>query len=180
MNARIETNAAARRRALRSIAAGVLAAAGARAQAGGEGTPAAATAATAETAAADGNSRPAPAPGRPPGHQRGRVSFYGKRFAQRATASGELFEPEALTMAHRSLPFGATVKVTNLRNRRSVIVRVTDRGPHLRSRIADVSLGAARVLGMLRHGVIDAHLEVVALGGGVAATDALQTAEAPR
>ncbi|MGD9944991.1 MAG: septal ring lytic transglycosylase RlpA family protein [Burkholderiaceae bacterium] len=98
-------------------------------------------------------------------HVRGRVSFYGKRFAQRATASGERFDPDDLTMAHRSLPFGSTVKVTNLRNRRSVIVRVNDRGPHLRSRIADVSLGAARMLGMLRHGVIDARLEILSLGG---------------
>lgn len=162
MTDRVETKAGVRRRVLRSIAAGALAAAGAA------GAPGARASGEAATAAAAG-----PRSAAAPGHQHGRVSFYGKRFAQRTTASGEPFDPEALTMAHRSLPFGATVKVTNLRNRRSVIVRVTDRGPQLRSRIADVSVGAARLLGMLRHGVIDARLEIVALADGATAPERL-------
>src|SRR5690606_26633724 len=96
----------------------------------------------------------APAVGR-----RGKVSWYGRRFAARRTASGEAFDPDALTMAHRALPFGTLVRVTNLRNRRSVVVRVNDRGPHVGDRIADVSLGAARALGMVRSGVVEARLE---------------------
>jgi len=95
------------------------------------------------------------------GRQRGKVSWYGRRFAGRRTASGEPFEPDALTMAHRALPFGTLVRVTNLRNRRAVVVRVNDRGPHVGSRIADVSLGAARALGMVRSGVVEARLELL-------------------
>ncbi|HRA77935.1 MAG TPA: septal ring lytic transglycosylase RlpA family protein [Burkholderiaceae bacterium] len=109
----------------------------------------------------------APALARPPpsgiiGRQRGKVSWYGRRFAARRTASGEPFDPDALTMAHRALPFGALVRVTNLHNRRAVVVRVNDRGPHVGNRIADVSLGAARVLGMVRSGVVEARLELLA------------------
>lgn len=117
--------------------------------------------------------RPAPAPLQPAAaqahhphaatrhvaHQRGRISFYGRRFAQRSTASGEPFDPHAFTMAHRTLPFGTLVRVTNLRNHRSVIVRVNDRGPHVDRRVADVSLAAARALGMVRLGVVEARLE---------------------
>ena len=72
-----------------------------------------------------------------------------------------MFDAQALTMAHPSLPFGTRVRVTNLENQRSVEVVVNDRGPAIRGRIADVSLAAARALGMLKDGVIDALLEVV-------------------
>jgi len=95
------------------------------------------------------------------GRQRGKVSWYGRRFAARRTASGEPFDPDALTMAHRALPFGTLVRVTNLHNRRAVVVRVNDRGPHIGNRIADVSLGAARALGMVRSGVVEARLELL-------------------
>lgn len=64
------------------------------------------------------------------------------------TASGERFRPAALTAAHRLLPFGTRVRVTNLRNGRSVIVRINDRGPNVRGRIIDLSMGAAQVIGM--------------------------------
>lgn len=94
--------------------------------------------------------------------ERGRVSLYGRGFAGRRTASGEIFDPEALTMAHRTLPFGTRVRVTNLENQRSILVVVNDRGPSVRGRIADVSLGAARRLDMVEDGVVDAALEVVA------------------
>lgn len=106
----------------------------------------------------------APAPADAPAlatRLRGRVSWYGRRFAGRVTASGEVFDAEALTMAHRALPFGTRVRVTNLRNRRSVVVRVNDRGPHTGGRIGDVSLAAARALGMLRNGVVEARLELL-------------------
>jgi len=98
---------------------------------------------------------------RVPAIERGRVSLYGHAFAGRTTASGERFDPEALTMAHRSLPFGTRVRVTNVENQRSVEVVVNDRGPAVRGRIADLSLAAARRLGMVADGVVDAVLEIV-------------------
>ena len=99
---------------------------------------------------------------RAPRIERGRVSHYGKAFEGRTTASGETFDPEALTMAHRTLPFGTRVRVTNLENRRSVEVVVNDRGPFVEGRIADVSTAAARALGMVEDGVVDGTLEVLA------------------
>ena len=93
--------------------------------------------------------------------ERGRVSLYGVDFAGKTTASGERFDPAALTMAHRTLPFGTRVRVTNLKNYRSVEVRVNDRGPAVRERIADLSLAAARKLGMTDDGVIEATLEII-------------------
>lgn len=89
------------------------------------------------------------------------MSLYGTNFAGKTTASGERFDPAALTMAHRTLPFGTRVRVTNLQNHRSVEVRVNDRGPAVRGRIADLSLAAARKLGMTDDGVVDATLEVI-------------------
>ena len=91
----------------------------------------------------------------------GKVAWYGKKFAGRRTASGETYNPEAMTMAHKTLPFGTRVKVTNPQNKKSVTLRVNDRGPTQADRVGDVSLAAARQLGMLRAGVIDAELEVV-------------------
>jgi rare lipoprotein A len=103
-------------------------------------------------------------PSDPPGSaaptQRGIVSLYGDAFAGRKTASGETFDPEALTMAHRTLPFGTRVRVTNLENRRSVDVVVNDRGPFVRDRIGDLSVAAARRIGMLNDGVVEATIEV--------------------
>jgi peptidoglycan lytic transglycosylase len=96
--------------------------------------------------------------------ERGRVSLYGTEFAGRTTASGERFDPNALTMAHRTLPFGTIVRVTNVENQRSVQVKVNDRGPFVAGRIADLSLGAARKLGMVPDGVVDAILEVMEPG----------------
>jgi rare lipoprotein A len=96
-----------------------------------------------------------------PAPQRGRVSFYGKDFAGKRTASGDVFDPEHLTMAHRTLPFGTRVRVTNLENQRSVEVIVNDRGPFARGRIADLSAEAARQIGMVVDGVVDALLEVL-------------------
>jgi rare lipoprotein A len=91
----------------------------------------------------------------------GKLAWYGKKFAGRKTASGQRFDPNAMTMAHKTLPFGTRVKVTNLANKRSVIVRVNDRGPSTPDRIGDVSAAAAGKLRMVRSGVIDAQLEVL-------------------
>lgn len=82
----------------------------------------------------------------------GVASFYGAAHQGRRTASGERFDARALTAAHRRLPFGSRVVVTNLSNERSVIVRITDRGPHARRRLIDLSRAAAERLGMLDTG----------------------------
>jgi rare lipoprotein A len=95
--------------------------------------------------------------------QRGRISMYGLEFAGRKTASGEPFDPDALTMAHRTLPFGTRVRVTNLENQRSVEVVVNDRGPFASGRIADLSETAARRIDMVAEGVVEALLDVVQL-----------------
>lgn len=95
--------------------------------------------------------------------QTGKIAWYGKRFAGRKTASGQRFDPSALTMAHPTLPFGTRVRVTNLDNGKSVIVRVNDRGPTTPGRIADLSQAAAEQIGMVRAGVADARLEVLSV-----------------
>ncbi|MCC5652770.1 septal ring lytic transglycosylase RlpA family protein [Nostoc sp. XA013] len=92
---------------------------------------------------------------------RGIASFYGYDFAGNRTASGQRFNPESMTAAHRSLPFGTKVRVTNTRNGRSVVLRINDRGPFIRGRIIDVSTGAARVLGMMGSGVAPVRVEVL-------------------
>jgi rare lipoprotein A len=89
----------------------------------------------------------------------GVASYYGKQFHGRKTASGEKYNMHALTAAHRTLPFGTQVKVTNLTNDRSVVVRVNDRGPFIRGRIMDVSLEAARRLQMIGAGTARVRLE---------------------
>ncbi len=91
----------------------------------------------------------------------GKLAFYSNKFRGRKTANGERFNPAAMTMAHRTLPFGSMVKVTNVKNKRSVVVRVNDRGPSTQDRIADVTSAAARKLGMTKAGVVEAKLELV-------------------
>lgn len=85
--------------------------------------------------------------------QRGKASFYAKRFNGRRTASGERLHPDSLTCAHRSYPFGTMVSVYNPANGRSVIVRVTDRGPYVRGRIIDLSWRAAKELDIIGQGI---------------------------
>ena len=92
-------------------------------------------------------------------YQIGRASWYGEELQGQQTASGEDFDMNQLTCAHRSLPLGATVLVTNLRNHRSVLVRVNDRGPVPESRIIDLSYAAAKILGF--HGVAPVRLDLV-------------------
>jgi rare lipoprotein A len=93
--------------------------------------------------------------------QEGVVSWYGAQFHDRKTASGERFDSGAFTMAHPKLPFGTMVRVTNLRNGRSVVVRVNDRGPFVGKRIADLSQAAASEIGMMHKGVARARIEVL-------------------
>lgn len=83
----------------------------------------------------------------------GQASYYAARYHGRPTASGEIFDMEKMTAAHRTLPFGTKVKVTRLDDGRSVVVRVNDRGPFVDGRIIDVSLAAARELQMIAPGL---------------------------
>jgi rare lipoprotein A len=92
--------------------------------------------------------------------QSGVASWYGGRFHGRRTASGSRFNQYGLTAAHRSLPFGSMVRVTNQRNHRSCIVKITDRGPYAHGRVIDLSKGAAQAIGM--SGVARVSLELVA------------------
>ena len=85
--------------------------------------------------------------------QKGKASFYAKSLSGRKTASGERLHSDSLTCAHRSYPFGTRLKVYNPANGRSVIVRVTDRGPFVRGRIIDLSWRAAKDLGIISQGV---------------------------
>jgi rare lipoprotein A len=91
----------------------------------------------------------------------GKASYYGKKFHGRLTSNGETFDMNKLTAAHRSLPFGTKLKVTNLKNSRSVVVRINDRGPFKATRIIDLSKGAATQLSMIGDGIADVKLEVI-------------------
>lgn len=96
-----------------------------------------------------------PLPGGAPSH--GIASFYAEGAR---TANGEHFRPGAMTAAHRTLPFGTHVRVTDADTGRSVVVRINDRGPFVRGRIIDLSRGAASALGMAGRGVANVNLEV--------------------
>lgn len=94
-------------------------------------------------------------------YQVGKASWYGRVFQHHPTASGEPYEMNDLTAAHRTLPLGSWVKVTNLKNDRSVMVRINDRGPVKKSRIIDLSYGAAKLLGMGSSGISSVRLDIV-------------------
>ncbi|MCP2731943.1 septal ring lytic transglycosylase RlpA family protein [Limnofasciculus baicalensis] len=95
----------------------------------------------------------------------GIASWYGPGFHGNRSASGERYNQNALTAAHRSLPFGTKVQVTNLNNGRSVVVKINDRGPYIRGRVIDVSAAAARALGMMQSGVAPVRIDVLANTG---------------
>lgn len=97
----------------------------------------------------------------------GVASWYGPGFAGRLTANGEIFDPGKLTAAHRTLPFNTHLRVTNLRNGRSVVVRINDRGPFAGNRIIDLSRAAAERIGMIGSGTARVRLEVLSGVGGV-------------
>ena len=92
----------------------------------------------------------------------GLAAYYSNRLNGRKTASGQIFDQNALTAAHPTLPFGTKVKVTNTKNNRSVVVRINDRGPTQPSRVIDLSRAAAGKLAMRRGGLVPVKLEVVA------------------
>lgn len=92
---------------------------------------------------------------------RGSASYYAARFDGKRTASGERFDSDDMTAAHRTLPFGSLVRVTNPGNGRSVVVRINDRGPFTRSRLIDVSRAAAVELGMVAHGHATVELTLI-------------------
>jgi rare lipoprotein A len=94
-------------------------------------------------------------------YQVGKASWYGGFFQGRATASGENYDMYDFTAAHRELPLGTIVKVTNLSNRKSVIVRVNDRGPATPGRIIDLSFSAARSLGMHQNGLQRVSIDIL-------------------
>jgi len=85
--------------------------------------------------------------------QTGKASFYGKKLHNRKTASGILYKKDFYTCAHRTYPFGTKLLVKNPSNNKEVIVEVTDRGPHRKGRIIDLSYRAAKDLGIIRHGI---------------------------
>lgn len=100
----------------------------------------------------------------PASHQlQGIASYYADEFDGRKTASGETYDMHELTAAHRTLPFNTRLKVLNLENRKSVVVRITDRGPFKDDRIIDLSYGAARVVGMIANGTAPVILEILEL-----------------
>ena len=96
----------------------------------------------------------------------GLASWYGREFHGRRTSSGEVYDMHQLTAAHRDLPLGTWIMVTNLDNGRSVEVRVNDRGPFVPDRIVDVSYGAGRLLGMIGPGVVPVRIAVTRLATG--------------
>jgi rare lipoprotein A len=91
--------------------------------------------------------------------QVGTASWYGGAFQGNRTASGERFDQHAFTAASRSLPIGARVRVTNLTNRRSAVVRINDRGPFVHNRVLDMSYASAHALGMIEHGTARVRIE---------------------
>jgi rare lipoprotein A len=96
---------------------------------------------------------------------RGIASWYGPKFHGRRTANGERYNMHGLTAAHRTLPFGTWVEVTNLDNGRRVVVRINDRGPFVKGRVIDLSLGAARQLELVGPGTARVELRLLAAAG---------------
>lgn len=101
-------------------------------------------------------------PARPPPRRAaefGLASFYGEQFQGRLTASGARYDVHAFTCAHPTAPFGSRLRVTDLESGRAVVVIVTDRGPFARGRVVDLSLAAARSLGMVERGLVRVRVE---------------------
>jgi rare lipoprotein A len=98
--------------------------------------------------------------------QTGKASFYADKFEGTPTASGEKYKHSKLTAAHKTLPFGTKVKITNLANNESVEVIINDRGPYVEDRIVDLSKSAAEKLGFVNQGLAEVRLEVIDAGDG--------------
>jgi rare lipoprotein A len=101
-------------------------------------------------------------------YQLGVASWYGKFFQGKTTASGQPYDENAMTCAHRSLPLGSVLRVTNLRNHRSVVVRVNDRGPVPEDRVIDLSYAAAETLGFSERGIAPVKVELLPASSEVA------------
>lgn len=114
--------------------------------------------------AAPGPDNSKPKANRSQPYQVGTASWYGKQFNGRQTASGEIYDMFQFTAAHRTLPLGTWVKVTNLTNGESVIVRINDRGPVPKDRIIDLSYGAAQMLSLRARGIAKVRLDVLPSG----------------
>ena len=113
----------------------------------------------------------------------GVASWYGEEFAGRTTANGEIFDPLQLTAAHRTLPFGTVVDVTNPKTKQSVRVRVNDRGPYIGGRVIDLSYAAAQRIGLIEPGIGEVQIAVVKVGSGEREPPApleITIAEAPK
>ena len=95
---------------------------------------------------------------------RGLASYYADEFNGRTTSNGETYDMHSLTAAHRTLPFNTLVRVTNILNHQSVIVRINDRGPFKEDRIIDLSFKAAEILGMIPTGTAEVSLEILQAG----------------
>lgn len=93
-------------------------------------------------------------------YESGKASWYGAKFHLRKTASGERYNMFAMTAAHKKLPFGTYVRVTNLKNGRACVVRINDRGPFIRGRVIDLSAEAAKQIGVYSAGVAPVRLDV--------------------
>ncbi len=87
------------------------------------------------------------------------ASWYGAQYHGRRTASGEVFDMNGRTAAHRTLPFGTRLKITHMKNHRSIVVKINDRGPFIRGREIDLSYGAASALGMVNEGLAKVRIE---------------------
>ncbi len=94
-------------------------------------------------------------------YQIGVASWYGQEFQGNTTANGEVYDLNGFTAAHPTLPFGTTIRVTNLKNSKNILLRVNDRGPHIGRRLIDVSWAAAKRLGFVNSGTTPVRVEVV-------------------
>ena len=133
----------------------------------GKNTPSATQGSGSDTAASSGTAKSLPAPppdihGKPILTEVGMASWYGPPYAGRKGADGTVYDQNAMTAAHLTLPLGTTVRVTNLTTNQSAIVRITDRGPFVHGRIIDLSLAAAKATGLYRMGVAKVRVEAYA------------------
>lgn len=101
----------------------------------------------------------------------GVATYYSDLFQGRRTASGELYDKNKLTAAHRTLPIGTKIKITRTDNQKSVIVRINDRGPYTQNRVLDISKAAAQKIGLLRAGKATVSIEIIDKNNKVALTE---------